>query len=231
LHVDYYEDTPWPGTEDQTPSTPPSSPPYKGDFFPTLNCPVADHINDAEDEDMACFHKLDFLRRHSISSLLTPDCLSSAPPSECEERQSESEPESFDGITVLLNSLNDLQDEFDDFITDFDALLRAPKSSGSRYIVSQLPKASGVEKADQGGDEEAGPDSAVAVAALAGEADDEDLPKEENDGAANVNKFAKVGIEETRNKGVLESVEEHDSVELAAQVAFGVMLAMVWLAG
>jgi hypothetical protein len=152
-YVDYHEDSTWPGAEEQTPSTPPSSPPCMGDSSPTPSCSITNQNNNAEDEDTVCSYELDILRRHWISSLLTPDCFRSAPPSDCDEQESEPRPTNFYGISVLLEDLDRLQDKLDDFIADYDTSLRAAKTS--RYVTSQLPRSFAVQNSVQGGDEQA----------------------------------------------------------------------------
>jgi hypothetical protein len=227
-YVDYYEDSTWPGAEEQTPSTPPSSPPYIGDSSPTLSCPIT-FQNHAEDEEVACSYELDFLRRDSISSILSPDCFSSAPPSEYEEQESEPEPKSFDGVGVLLEILDRLQDELDDFIADYDTSLRAAKVS--QYVTSQIPRSFAVQNSDQGVDEQGVAHSAMVVGRGAGRTNNEDASKEHDEGRTKTNKLVRARIDVTAVEDMLNSAEEHDSVELATQVAFGIMLGMVWLAG
>jgi hypothetical protein len=228
-YVDYYEDSTWPGAEEQTFSTPPSSPPYMGYSSPTPSCPIAKENNGAEDEDTVFSYELDFLRRHSISSLPTPDCLSSAPPSECNEQESEPGLNSFDGISVLLENLDRLQDELDDFIADYDNSLRTVKTS--QYVTSQLPKSFAVQNSDKGGDEQAVTDNAMVVGVGVGRANNEDASKEHDEGGTKTNKPVRAGIDVIAVENMLNSAEEHDSVELATQIALGIMLGMVWLAG
>jgi hypothetical protein len=222
-YADHYEDTPWSGSYERTHDTPPSSPPYMGFSSPTSPCPTTHNIKSAEDDEDVRSYELDFFKKRSISTLLTPDCLSSAPPSECEGQDSEPEPKTFDGIGVLLRNLDSLQDELDDFIAEYDASLRATKAS--QYVVSQLPLA---PKTDNLVDQQVVPGGDMPVTKVAtvmnalAERRDPERSTDESDMSTEYDADA--------NAGFLEWLEEHETSELVIQVAIGMTLGMVWLA-
>jgi hypothetical protein len=225
-YADHHEDTPWPGSEEEVHFTPPSSP-----SSPTPTCPIAKGTANAEDEDITRLCKLELFETHSFSSLLTPDCFRSAPPSEYEvdsEQESEPEPRNFDSTSILLKNLDNLQDKLDNFIADYDAPLHALKTS--QYVALQLPHTMEAIEADLPGDQDDEFNSIVTVAERTAEVVDGDqcAQRDQVVGAAEGNKPTGTDCKATGN--FLEWVEERESADLAMQVAFGMLLGMVWVA-